>query len=187
MIRNFLRFWIRFYYALFCNTIKTFLCCFIILLHLISSFLHTRSLLVSCTYVSVESIDWIHLSSLELKATLLISSVKTLYLLFLNICCVFGITLSFFKNSLRLSVSILFFSTWFNLFSVWAASKRFLNSWNLSLPFKKHFFVFFLVFYLHHCCLLNGCMFLLLIQKNLLWLFHLFLLSLVQLLFYFFL
>ena len=50
--------------------------------------------------VSVESIDCILLSSLELKAILLISSVKTLCLSLLNLCCIFNIDLSFFINSL---------------------------------------------------------------------------------------
>ena len=48
-----------------------------VLLHLISSFLHTRSLLVPYAYVSTELIDCIYLSSFEFKAILLASSVKT--------------------------------------------------------------------------------------------------------------
>ena len=56
----------------FCNIIKVnhFLYYFIILLHLISSFLLTRSLLVPSAYISIESIDCILLSSFELKAIL---------------------------------------------------------------------------------------------------------------------
>ena len=168
----------------FFNTIKV-KHCFIILLHLISSFLHTRSLLASCTYVSIESIDWIILSSFELKASLLISSVRTLYLSVLNLCYVINITLLFFTNSLRLSISVLFFSKWFILFLVWAASKQFLKCWNLSFLFMTHFFVFFFVFYLHHCCLLDSYMLLLLIQKIIWWSFHLIHLSLVELPFQF--
>ena len=42
--------------------------CFIMLLHLISTFLHIKSLLIPRTYVSIESIDYIHLISFELKA-----------------------------------------------------------------------------------------------------------------------
>ena len=80
------------------------------MLHLISSFLHTRSLLVPCAYVSIESIDCI--SSFESKATLLISSVKTLHFSILNFCYVFNISLLFLMNSflssLRLSVSSCF-------------------------------------------------------------------------------
>ena len=65
------------------------------LLHLVSSFLHTRSLLVPCSYVSVESIDRILLSSSELKAALLISSVKTLCPSLSNRYCFFNIRLLF--------------------------------------------------------------------------------------------
>ena len=66
-----------------------------ILLHLISSFLHTRSLHFQYAYVSMESIDSFLLSSFELKATLLISSVKAGCLSLLNLCCVFNIILLF--------------------------------------------------------------------------------------------
>ena len=59
------------------------------MLYLISSFLHTRSLFIPYAYVSVGPIDCILLSSFELKAILLISSVKTLCFLLLNLCCVF--------------------------------------------------------------------------------------------------
>ena len=55
----------------------------------------SRPLLVPYAHVSVESIDCILLSSFELKTTLLISSVKTLYLSLLNLCCVFNIGLFF--------------------------------------------------------------------------------------------
>ena len=86
----------------FCNIIKVNHSSyrFIILLHLISSFSLTRSLLGPYAYVSVESIDCILLSSFELKAVLLIPSVKTSCLSLLNICCVFNIDLLFFMNSL---------------------------------------------------------------------------------------
>ena len=99
----------------------SFLYCFIILLHLMSSFLHARSLLVPCANVFIQSIDYILLSSFEFKAILLISSVKPLYFLFLNLCYVFNMILIclnmtlicyifiVFINSLRLSVSIYFF------------------------------------------------------------------------------
>ena len=60
-------------------------------MHLVFSFLHRRSVLITCAYVSIESIDYILLSSFELKAILLISSVKTLCLSLLNLCCVFHI------------------------------------------------------------------------------------------------
>ena len=116
--------------------------CVIILLHLISSLLHTRSLFTPYAYVSTKSIDCILLSSLELKAILLISSVKTLCLSFLNLCCVYNTSLLFFMNSFessRLSTSILFFSEWLILFSIWDASKQL----NLSFLFMTHFFVAF--------------------------------------------
>ena len=94
--------WIMFLYVFFWKIIKVnhFLYHFIILLHLISSFSFTRSFLVPYAYVSVESVDCILLSSFELKAILLISSVKTLCLSLLNLCCVFDINLMFFMNSL---------------------------------------------------------------------------------------
>ena len=77
------------------------------------TFLHIRSLLVPYACVSIESIDHILLSSFELKAILLISSVKTLCLSLLNLCCAFNISLLFFMDSflsyLRRSTSIFFF------------------------------------------------------------------------------
>ena len=73
---------------------------FIVFLHLISSFSLTISLLGPHAYVSIKSIDYILLSSFELKAILLISSVKTLHLSLLNLCCVFNIDLLFLMNSL---------------------------------------------------------------------------------------
>ena len=77
---------------------------FIILICLIFSFLRIRSLLIliPCAYVSIESIDCILLSSFELKAVLLISSVKTLCFSLLFFCCVFNITFLCFMISLRL-------------------------------------------------------------------------------------
>ena len=64
----------------------------------------TKSLLAPYTYVSIESVDCILLSLFELKAILLISSVKTLCFSLLNICCIFDIDLSFFINSLLFSL-----------------------------------------------------------------------------------
>ena len=96
-------------FVFFCNIIKVnhFLHCFIILLHLVFSFLHIQFLHVPYTYVSTESIDCILLSSLTFNAILLTSSVKTLS------SCVFNINLLFFMNSLsfshRLSVPTFFF------------------------------------------------------------------------------
>ena len=113
MIRNLSPIWITFFYVFFCNIINVnnFLYRFIILLHLTSSFLLTRSLLVPYAYVSIESNDCILLSSFELNAILLISLVNTLCLSLLNLC--FNIDLlfliDFLKSFLRLSMLILFF------------------------------------------------------------------------------
>ena len=100
MIRNLWPISIIFFYVFFWDNIKVnqLLYCFIILLHLVSSFLLTRSLLFRYVYVPIESIDWILLSSFELKANLLISSVKTCLSL-LNLCCDFIISFLFFMNS----------------------------------------------------------------------------------------
>ena len=65
------------------------------LLHLISSFSLTRSLLISCECVSIKLIYCIILLSFELKGVLLISSVKIFCLSLLNLCCVFNINLLF--------------------------------------------------------------------------------------------
>ena len=65
------------------------------LLHLVSLLSLTRSLLVPYAYVSIESINYILLSAFELKATLLISSLKALFLSLLNLSCVFNIILLF--------------------------------------------------------------------------------------------
>ena len=74
-----------------------------ILLHLISSFLHTKPLFIPYAYVSIESNECILLSSFELKGILLISTVKTLCLSLLDLCCVFNISSLFFTNSFRYS------------------------------------------------------------------------------------
>ena len=80
-----------------------FLHCFIILLHFVFSILHIKSLLVPYAYASTESIDFILLSSFELKAISLISSVKW-FLSILNLWYVFNINLLVFMNSLRFSL-----------------------------------------------------------------------------------
>ena len=112
MIRNLWSIWIIFFGVFFCNIIKinNFLYRFIILLHSVSSYSITRTLPVPYTYVSIKSIACILLSLFELKAILLISSVKTLCLSLLNLCCICNISSLFFVNSVRLSMSILFFS-----------------------------------------------------------------------------
>ena len=70
------------------------------LLHLISSFLFTRSLTVPYAYVSIESNNCILLSLHELNAILLITSVKTLCLSLLNLCFDFNIDLLLLMNFL---------------------------------------------------------------------------------------
>ena len=65
-----------------------------------SSFSLTRYLLVPYAYVFTESIHCTLLSSFELKAILLNSSVKTLCLSILNLCCVFNIDLLFLSTFL---------------------------------------------------------------------------------------
>ena len=106
MMRNSWPIWIKLFYVFLCNIIKINLLFVSILLHLISSFLLTRSLLDPHEYVSMESIDCILLSSFELKQILLTASVKTLSLSLSNICCVFNIDLSFFMNSLYFFMTI---------------------------------------------------------------------------------
>ena len=85
MVKNFSPVWIMLFYVFFCNIVKVkhFWYCFIILLSSMSSSLHTRSLLVPCAYISIESIDYILL--------LLISSIKKLLFQSLNVCCVLNI------------------------------------------------------------------------------------------------
>ena len=79
---------------------------------LVSSFLHTKSLLGTFAYVSTESSDCLLLSSLAREAILLTSSVNTLYFLLLHLCCDFCINLLFFYEffmiSLRLSILTFF-------------------------------------------------------------------------------
>ena len=77
----------------------------ITLLHSISCFSLNRSLLVPYSYFSIESIDYILLSSFELKAILIISSVKALccsiYALFLIlIYCFLWILYDLYKDHL---------------------------------------------------------------------------------------
>ena len=77
---------------------NSFLHFIVILLHLISSFLHTRFLLVPHAYSSLESIDCFLLSSLIVNAILLTFSINTLCFSLLNHCCDFSINLLFFIN-----------------------------------------------------------------------------------------
>ena len=113
-------------YVSSCNNSKLnhFVCCFIILLHLVFSSLHIKYLLVPYTYISIESIDCIILSSLELNAILVTSSINSFWL------------------SLRLS-TLTFFLVVLLLFSTWVFLKQFLYYSNLSFLFMRHFFVSF--------------------------------------------
>ena len=74
------------------------------------------------THSSIESINCVLLSSFELKAIFLISSVKTLCVSLLSFSCIFNINLLFFTNSflssLELFKTISFFSKCFILFSI---------------------------------------------------------------------
>ena len=105
-------------FVFFCNIIiivNHFLYCFIILLHLVSSFLQTESLLVPCAYVPIESINCILSSSLALNAF------QEIHYVHINVSINININLLFFINSLlfslRLSTSTLLFFCWCNLFS----------------------------------------------------------------------
>ena len=75
----------------------------IILLHLISSFWHTRSLLVPYTYVSIESIDCILLSLLVGNAISLASSVNTLCFSFLIFVVILTLIYYFYEFFMLIS------------------------------------------------------------------------------------
>ena len=82
------------------NQSELFLCCFVVLLHLISSFLCIISSFVPYAYIAIESIDCILISLLALNAILLTYSVNKLYLSLLNLFCDFNINLLLFMNSI---------------------------------------------------------------------------------------
>ena len=86
-------------YVFLCFIIKVnqFLDRFVILLHLFFSFSHIKSWLVPYAYVFTESIACVLLSLFEIKAILLISSVKSCLSL-LRFCCVFNISFLLFIN-----------------------------------------------------------------------------------------
>ena len=120
--------WIMFFYVFFCNIIKVnhFLYCFITLLHLISSFSLTRSLLLPNSHVSMDQAiaffyHHLTLNQYFINLNQLISSVKTLYLSLLNLCCVFNFdffSYEFFMIFLVLSMLIIFFLLIFIIFIV---------------------------------------------------------------------
>ena len=83
---------------------------FIILLHLISSLSLTKYLFVAYAYrISIELIDCILLSSLELKGVLLISLVKTLCRSLLNFCCIFNIDLLIINFFSYIYINVIYF------------------------------------------------------------------------------
>ena len=114
---------------------------FIILLHLISSFLLTKSLHI---LLSNQFIAFLYHHS-KFKVIFLISLVKILCLSLVKLCCVLNINLFFFKNSLssflRPSTSISFFLDGLFYFQ----AELLLNSFsNLScFFFMTHFLVSF--------------------------------------------
>ena len=87
---------------------------FFVLLYYIStfniSFLFTKSLLFRRVYVSIESNDYILLSSLKLKAILVICSVKSMRFLSSNLSCIFNIDLFCFSKLFNIIyVNLVFF------------------------------------------------------------------------------
>ena len=92
---------IMFFYVFLSNIIKLnhLSYHFVTLFYLIYSFSLTRSSLIPYANVSIELIYCTLLSSFEIKAILLISSIKTLCLSLLSFCCVFNIDLRFLINS----------------------------------------------------------------------------------------
>ena len=154
MVRNLCPVWVVFFFG---NIIKVkhfynvSLYCYLLFFSL-----HSRFLLVSYAYVSIEPIDCMLLSTFELKAILLVSSVKILCFPLLNLCCVLNISLFFMNclwSSLRLSTPFLFFPKRFILFSSWASSLLFFPKWSilfsswasstLRFLFMTHLFVAF--------------------------------------------
>ena len=157
------------------------------MLHLFSFSTHTKSLFIPYAYVSFKSIDFILLSYFKLGTILLISSVKTLGLLLLNLCGIFNTNLLFLMNCQSLSISISFLRN--GIFFFYSQFQLLLNSsYNLEIQviFLWYTFLCLLLFNLHHCWFLNSSVFVLLIQQILSRFFHLIHLSLVQLLFLFF-
>ena len=106
-----------------------------LLLYLISSFFTYKIFACSICNVSIESIDCILLSSFELEAILLISSVKPLYYSLLNLCCVFNlfiVSYDFLWNFSRLSMSK--FS--FNICNIFIIIMFLCIQWNCLYPYN---------------------------------------------------
>ena len=85
--------------SLKCSFLSSFFNCFIVLLQIISSFSLDLCLMFLQMFLSNQLIAFFYYH-LNLKAILLISLVKTLYISLLNLCCVFNINLLFFMISL---------------------------------------------------------------------------------------
>ena len=84
--------------SLKCSFLSSFFNCFIVLLQIISSFSLDLCLMFLQMFLSNQLIAFFYYH-LNLKAILLISLVKTLYISLLNLCCVFHINLLFFMIS----------------------------------------------------------------------------------------
>ena len=172
MIRNLWPIWIILFCFFLYNIIKVnhFLYCFIIFLHIISSFSLTRTLFVPYTYVSLKSIDHILLPLFELKEILLISSVKTLCLSNLNLCFVFNINLWFFMNSFYeiffsiIYVNLIIFLNFLFYYQVKLLLNCFYN-FQIYVFYLWYNFLCLLFFHLRCCHLLSSYNFLLLIEQ----------------------
>ena len=87
---------IMLFYVFFGNIVKVKHFCIVLLYYYVSFFCsYILDLCLFHMHMHIESVDYIILSSLELLAILLTTSVKTLCLSLLNICCVFNIGLFF--------------------------------------------------------------------------------------------
>ena len=130
------------------------------MLHLISSFFHTRSLLITYSYVSMESIDCILLPLLALISISLSSSVSIFCFSRQNLCCNLNFNLLFYMSSwwfcLSFSTSILYFFLLF--YFIFKVKFHLNNAYNLQIKvfFLRHTFLSRLPFYLYHCHLLNN-------------------------------
>ena len=115
--------------------------CFIILLHLISSFSLTRYLLLSYAYVSIKSIDRVLLSSFEVNVMLLVSSVKTWCFSLSILCCVFNLDLLFLMNSLWFFLGLSMLIFFLDILLYYQLELLSNNFYNFPILFMAHFFV----------------------------------------------
>ena len=134
---------------------------FYYLLQLNSFFLHSRYLIscLLCTYVFIVSTDCILLTSFEVKAVLLISSLKTC-ISFLTFCCVFNISSIFFMNSFLSSLRLHQFHFFLNGLFYFQFELLLYSFYNLEIKFSFYDSLFapFPFFYLDHWFLLNSYM-----------------------------